>query len=90
MSSYRSSFPLVIHIVSLHLSHSLLRGINESRKRRERKGREGSGSGEKESKKRHEMRSEQQRVVTVFFKFYHGGLRGAFEAGNVRDFDKGM
>ncbi len=36
VSSYRGAFPLVIHTVSLHLSHSLLRGINESRERRER------------------------------------------------------
>lgn len=38
-------------------------------------------------KKRHDMRSEQQCGHGVL-EFYHGSLRRAFEAGNVREFDK--
>lgn len=69
--SYRGSFPLVIHTVSLHLSHSHC-SEGEERRGGERKQREGCGSGEKESKKRPRDEIRAAECGHGVLEFYHG------------------
>ena len=88
VSSYRGSFPLVIHTVSLHLSHS---HCSEGEEGRGGERREVCGSGEKESKKR--PRDEIRAAECghgVFGILSWGVLSGAFEARYARECDRVM
>lgn len=87
VSSYRGSFPLVIHTVSLCISssHSLLRGVNERREMEGDGGRGGSALALGGKRVRKGIRWDLSSRVWLWC---FGVLSGACEAGNVGEFDQ--